>query len=178
VIACATEANPPVDLVNVDAASPQETIDLALSVCASCPVLAECARRVKRMNVAGVAGGLTEEQRRAWQERNGVRLEDEGDGWWSTFVVAVTPARQLTKAMLDNVPLRTPAGDLHPVAAGLIERMTAAGMSAEQISDLLSPEQGATDTVSALLGVVPDGVADRTVNYTRRKRKEHARVES
>jgi len=150
--ACAPENNPPIDLASVDADASQADVDLARSVCLACPVLHKCAPMVRRMRVAGVAGGMTERERKDWQNRQHLDPDD-------TDLVDVTPARQITSAILDDLPKSK--GEIHPKVRALVLRMTAAGMSALQIVDLLARPE----------------VTERTVNYLRRTyMKEWARV--
>lgn len=143
-IACAPENDPPIDLVTVGDGAPQDRIDEARAVCLACPVLMRCSPLVKRLDVAGVAAGLTRGERIAWQERHGVHPE-------SASLLDVTPARQITAAMLDDLPASV-GGEIHPRVRDLVLRMTKAGMSADQIVDRLGRED----------------ITHRTVNYLRR----------
>lgn len=142
-IACAPEANPPVDLVNVDDKSSEARLEAARALCGSCPALARCRPRVLRLVVAGFAGGLTQAEREAWQRRHHVRVE-------ALTVIDVTPAHELTGAELDSLP--DGAGALHPDVIEVVLRMSAAGVPAETIVDRLDR----------------DDVTRRTVNYIRR----------
>lgn len=143
-IACAPDSNPPMDLAEVPDNAPDDVVDEARTVCLSCPALVRCAQLVKRLDVAGVAAGMTRPERQAWQERHGVNVDP-------TTLLDVTPARQITKAMLDDLPV-SPTGEIHPKVRDLVLRMTEGGMSADQIVELLDR----------------DDVTHRTVNYLRR----------
>ena len=150
---CAPENDPPVDLVTITAATPAAVVEQARQVCLGCPVLSKCAPRVRRMDVAGMAGAMTESEREAWQERHGI-------GVATVDIVDVTPARQLTAAMLDNLP-ESRAGEVPAAVRSLVLRMTDAGMSDEEITGLLGPNR----------------VTDTTVRYLRRTyQKGWARV--
>ncbi|WP_169165137.1 WhiB family transcriptional regulator [Cellulomonas taurus] len=152
---CYPKNDPPVDLVEIDEHSPAEDIAAARALCGRCPLLERCSPTVKRMNVAGVAGGLTRAERVVWQDRHQVTVVD-------VDVIDATPARQLTAAMLDGLPDPAP-GDLHPRVRDLVLRMTEAGMTADEIVTLLNRED----------------VTDRTVKYLRRTyMKGWARVAS
>lgn len=151
--ACAPENNPPVDLVTITDTSPTWLVEKARQVCLGCPVLSKCRPRVKRMDVAGMAGAMTQAEREQWQERHGIGVE-------SVDLVDVTPARQLTAAMLDNLP-ESRAGEVPAAVRALVLRMTDAGMSDEEITGLLGPNR----------------VTDTTVRYLRRTyQKGWARV--
>lgn len=151
--ACAPENHPPVDLVSIDEHTRPDVVEQARAVCLACPVLSRCAPRMKRMDVAGMAGGMTEAERKAWQERHGIAVD-------VVDLVSVTPARQLTAAMLDGLP-ESRNGEIPPEVRALVLRMTDAGMSDEEITELIGPNR----------------VTDTTVKYLRRTyQKGWARV--
>lgn len=153
--ACAPENRPPLDISDVEDTAAPEVIAAARAVCRDCPVLDRCAPYVKRTDVAGVAAGLTHGERAAWMARHRVNPA-------TADLVDVTPARELTAEMLDDLPTTT-SGDLHPRVRQLVLRMTSAGMTADEIVTRLNRED----------------VTHRTVNYLRRTyMKGHARVVS
>lgn len=143
ILPCFPESDPPVDLVTVDGSSSSTTVDLARAVCASCPVLVRCRQRVLQIDSAGFAGGMTQDERRTWQERHNVIVE-------SLSIVDVTPAHELTTEVLDDLP-RSGAG-LAPEVIDVVLRMSADGVTAGDIVARLRR---------------PD-VTHRTVNYIRR----------
>lgn len=150
---CAPEHHPPVDLVEVDETSTAEVVAAARAVCMGCPLLDRCSPVVKRMEVAGVAGALTEQERAAWRDRQRIHLD-------VVDLPEVTPARELTADILDDLPPAVP-GTVPVRVRELVLRMTAAGMTADEIVSRLDR----------------DDVTDRTVNYLRRTyMKGHARV--
>lgn len=152
---CAPVNEPPLDIAEVEDDAPESVIADARAVCLACPVLEKCAPLVKRMDVAGVAGALTRGEREGWMRRQ--RLTQD-----TVDIVDVTPARQLTTAVLDDLPVLT-SGELHPRVRGVVLRMTEAGMTADEIVTRLAR----------------DDVTHRTVNYLRRTyMKGHARVVS
>jgi len=142
--ACAPAAQPPLDISEVEDDAPAEVIAAARAVCLGCPVLDRCSPYVKRTEVSGVAAGLTHGEREAWMRRHRVQPD-------VVDVVDVTPARELTVAMLDDLPTTT-SGDLHPRVRAVVLRMTDAGMTADEIVTRLNRED----------------VTHRTVNYLRR----------
>ncbi|QZN86921.1 WhiB family transcriptional regulator [Cellulomonas sp. C5510] len=142
--ACAPENQPPLDIMEVTDDAPPDVIAAARAVCQDCPVLATCAPYVKRREIHGVAAGLTHGERAAWMARHRIR-PDVAD------IVDVTPARELTAEILDDLPTTT-SGDLHPRVRSVVLRMTEAGMTADEIVTRLNR----------------DDVTHRTVNYVRR----------
>ncbi|HEY0239578.1 MAG TPA: WhiB family transcriptional regulator [Friedmanniella sp.] len=142
--ACAPANRPPLDISEVEDGAPADVIAAARAVCRGCPLLDRCAPYVKRTDVAGVAAGLTHGERVAWQVRHRVSPD-------VVDLVEVTPARELTVEMLDDLPTTT-SGDLHPRVRALVLRMTDAGMTADEIVTRLNRED----------------VTHRTVNYLRR----------
>lgn len=141
---CAPANHPPLDISEVEDDAPADVIAAARAVCRGCPVLDRCAPVVKRTDVAGVAAGLTRGERAAWMARHRIR-PDVAD------IVDVTPARELTVEILDDLPTTT-SGDLHPRVRSVVLRMTEAGMTADEIVTRLNR----------------DDVTHRTVNYVRR----------
>jgi hypothetical protein len=154
--ACAPENRPAVDLTSIDGHSSVAVAAAARAVCGSCLVLVRCRQLVLRTtDVAGVAGGMTEAERATWRAQNRVVVNVPD-------IVDVTPARDLTGDVLDDLPVLA-SGDLHPRVRAVIVRMTAAGMTAEDIAARLAR----------------DDVTPHTVNYIRRTyMKGYARVDA
>jgi hypothetical protein len=110
---------------------------------------------LRSTDVAGMAGGMTEAERAAWRAQNRVTVNVPD-------IVDVTPARDLTGAVLDDLPVLA-SGDLHPRVRAVIVRMTTAGLTADDIVTRLAR----------------DDVTHRTVNYVRRTyMKGYARVDA
>ncbi len=154
--ACAPEIHPPVDLADIDDTTPPDVVDAGRAICRSCPLLVRCRQTALRVtNMAGMAGGMTQGERELWRDTHQV-VVDVPD------IVDVTPARDLTGAVLDDLPVLA-SGDLHPRVRRVILRMTDAGMTADDIVSRLAR----------------DDVTHRTVNYIRRTyMKGHARVDA
>lgn len=154
--ACAPENRPTVDLTSIDGHSSAAVVTAGRAVCGSCPVLVRCRQMVLRStDVAGMAGGMTEAERAAWRAQNRVTVNVPD-------IVDVTPARDLTGAVLDDLPVLA-SGDLHPRVRAVIVRMTTAGLTADDIVTRLAR----------------DDVTHRTVNYVRRTyMKGYARVDA
>lgn len=154
--ACAPENHPPVDLVEITAQSPKVLVDLARSVCDSCPLRVNCRRVVLwELDVAGMAGGMTETERAQWRAEHNHHPHQ-------VDIVDVTPAHTLTRQMLDALPAPG-RGEIHPRVRDVIIRMTRDGLTAEDIVDRLDR----------------DDVTDRTVRHIRfTYMKGWARVEA
>lgn len=142
---CVPEAHPPVDLADIDGHASATVVATARALCNRCPILATCrGRALRTTDVAGFAGGMTEAERAAWRTKHKVRV-DVAD------IIDVTPAHELTSAVLDDLP-RTATG-LHPRVVKVVIRMTTAGVTADDIVARLAHP----------------AVTHRTVNYIRHR---------
>jgi hypothetical protein len=153
---CAPENHPPVDLAEIDGNSSAAAVAGGRALCASCPLLVRCRQTaLKVTDMAGMAGGMTEAERTAWRAAHKVVVHVPD-------IVDVTPARALSGAVLDDLPVLD-SGELHPRVKEVIVRMTLAGMTADDIVTRLNR----------------DDVTHRTVNYIRRTyMKGYARVDA
>lgn len=156
--ACAPEANPPIDLTEINENSAAADVTIARNLCIGCPALVKCRQWVlKTTDVAGMAGGMTERERQDYRARHGLRVQ-------VVDIIDATPAHQLTPAILSGLPAPDiTTTDLHPRVREVVLRMTAAGLTADDIVDRLDR----------------DDVTHRTVNYIRRTyMKGWARVDA
>lgn len=140
---CRPENNPPVDLADIDARTPQHIIDQARAVCWSCPVLVPCRQYALRTDVWGVAAGMTRDERTEWANKHRIPQTSLG-------LADVTPATDLDATVLDDLPTTT--NGLDPRLIDVVLRMTREGIPAEEI----------------VTAVSHTGVTHPTVNYIRR----------
>lgn len=152
---CVPAARPPVDLADIDGHASAAVVATARALCTRCPILATCRTNALRdTDVAGFAGAMTEAERAAWRTKQKVHV-DVAD------IIDVTPAHELTSAVLDDLP--TTATGLHPRVVKVVLRMTTAGIAADDIVARLAHPT----------------VTHRTVNYIRsRYAKGPTRVDS
>lgn len=113
--------------------SDQYSLRTARMICAACPVLAACRQWSLTADVAGVVAGLTEAEREEARARRHIQVE-------RVYLSDLTPARDITPGIVDDLPVTT-TGQLHSTVRDLILRMTAAGISAQDIVDRLQHPQ-------------------------------------
>lgn len=193
--ACAPENNPPIDLVEITASSTDIDVRNGRLLCAACPVLVSCRQTVLRLDVAGMAGGMTEAERAEWRTRHHVQVE-------STDIVDVTPARELTADVLDELPpapgwvedpnapgwlrwwtgstwakhLRRNTGTTPPDPVGAVRDGELHPKVRDLVIRMTEAHLSAEDIVTRLCR---SDVTDRTVNYVRRTyMKGWARVDA
>lgn len=96
----------------------------AIPYCHTCPVRTECRREaLERADIAGLAGGTLEPERRAWRQQHGIRVQT-----W-------TANDNLTVA--EQMRMRTPAGRVPVQAAERVEQLAAAGIESTALQAVL-----------------------------------------
>lgn len=148
--ACRTALAAGFDLTEVTDHSPEPVIERAREVCRSCPLLVPCRQYALRTVVAGVAGGMTESERRRWARKHHVEQV-------ALDIVDVTPASELTADVLDGLP---PVDKkLDPRLIEVVLRMTADGVPAEEIVARLSHTRVTHPTVNYIRRTYAKGVS-------------------
>lgn len=140
---CRRENHPPFDFTDLGRDASPGQVETARGICKACPLLVACRKWSLRNDVAGFAGGMTRAERDAWARRHHVTPT-------ALDIVDVTPASELTSAVLDDIP-ESDHG-LEPRLVEVVLRMTAEGIPAEDIVAELSHT----------------GLTHATVNYIRR----------
>lgn len=88
----------------------------AVEICLDCPVMVQCLEYLRKVEVAGIAGGMTVAEREEWRARQGLERSPNPLPVWAT-----TPIAELTPADVEGlsvrvttaatVPLPRPTGD-------------------------------------------------------------------
>lgn len=131
-----------------------QRLEEAKALCRQCPVLASCRAWALNQDVAGIAAGLTREQRVTYQLDHGIVPP-------LVTVIDVLPARDITPRVTDELPVLT-SGKLHQRVIQLIVRLTKEGFEAQDIADRLNHPH----------------VSPETVDYVRREyMQKYARVQ-
>lgn len=112
----------------------------ARAICRACPVLTACRTWALTSDVGGVVAGLTDTEREIARQRRHIQVE-------RVNLSDVTPARDIYPGIVDDLPV-TENGEIHPSVRALILRMTAAGISSQDIVDRLGhPQVSRAETV-------------------------------
>lgn len=129
----------------------------AVEICLECPVMAKCLEYLKTTEVAGIAGSMSEAERKQWRRRQGVSEPRQPAPW------EIAPCDELTSEMLLDMPLRYRVKQTLRFTDDLIVlvlRLTNDGWAAQRIADL-----------------IPDDRFTRSsVNYIRREKGSESRV--
>lgn len=105
----------------------------AVEICLECPVMAMCLEYLKTTEVAGIAGSMSEAERKQWRLGQGVSEPRQPAIW------EITPCDELTSEMLIDMPMWTErsyagfSGDL----IALVLRLTNDGWTARRIAALI-----------------------------------------
>lgn len=90
----------------------------AVDVCLECPVMVQCLEYLRKVEVAGIAGGMTVAEREEWRARQGLERSPNPLPVWATTPIAeLTPADvegltvRVPTAAVTTVPLPRPTGD-------------------------------------------------------------------
>ena len=138
----------------------------AVDVCLECPVMVQCLEYLRKVEVAGIAGGMTVAEREEWRARQGLERSPNPLPVWAT-----TPIAELTPADVEGLSVRVPVA----VATVRLPRPTGdfvllllrmrldAGWKPEQIAQFF-----ADDALPHHL------VADLVMKYVRRGSTDHS----
>lgn len=75
----------------------------AVDVCLECPVMVQCLEYLRKVEVAGIAGGMTVAEREEWRARQGLERSPTPLPIWAT-----TPIAELTPADVEGLSVRVP----------------------------------------------------------------------
>lgn len=138
----------------------------AVETCLSCPMMVRCLSYLRKVEVAGIAGGMTLVEREDWREAQGLDRSPRPAPVWAT-----TPVPELEPADIEGLQVRTsimsPPADLHAKPTGdlvlLLLRWTDAGWKPARIAKFVDRPELTREQVAFLVRrYVRAGSSDHT----------------